>query len=92
MALSKRDREFYEEKLSLKMAGYLFLYTALSGMIAVPAMLYIQDALAGTTSKWSLSMIGKLAEIGAMVGCIIAVVMYLAFKLLLQVGWLPSRR
>jgi hypothetical protein len=91
MALSKKDQEFYEEKLSLKMAGYLILYTALLGAVAVPTALYILDFAAGTTGGWSFSRVTAVAEVGAMFGCIIAVVMYLAFKLLLQVGWLPSR-
>jgi len=91
MALSKKDQEFYEEKLSLKMAGYLFLYTALVGAVAVPAVLYMQDASVGQTRAWSFDMVIKLAEEGAMFGCIIAMIMYLAFKLLLQIGWLPSR-
>ena len=34
----------------------------------------------------------KLAEIGLMLGCVVGVIMYLAFKLLLQIGWLASRR
>ncbi len=91
MALSKKDHEFYEEKLSVRSAGFLFLYTMLVGAVAVPALLYLQDALAGTTSKWSLAMLMTLAEEGVMLGCIIAVIMYLAFKFLLQMGWLPSR-
>jgi hypothetical protein len=92
MALSKRDQQFYEEKLSLKMAGYLILYTALLGMFAVPTLFYIQDYFAGTTGTWSTKVVLSLAEMGGMFGSIIAIVMYLAFKLLLQIGWLPSRR
>jgi hypothetical protein len=92
MALSKKDQAFYEEKLSLKMAGYLLLYTALVGTIGVPAALYLLDVQAGTTSKWSFNQVAALAEMGMMLGCVVGVIMYLAFKLLLQLGWLPSRR
>ncbi len=92
MALSKKDQAFYEDKLSLKWAGYLFLYTALVGAIGVPAALYLQDVAAGTTSTWTLRVATNLAEEGFMLGVVVAVVMYLAFKLLLQLGWLPSRR
>jgi hypothetical protein len=92
MALSKKDKEFWEAKLSLKMAGYLMLYTSLLGTIAVPTALYIQDAALGHTEKWSFDVVMKDAEVGLMFGVMIAIVMYLAFKLLLQIGWLPSRR
>jgi hypothetical protein len=34
----------------------------------------------------------NLSEMGFMLGIVVAVVMYLGFKLLLQLGWLPSRR
>jgi hypothetical protein len=92
MALSKKDQEFYEDKLNLKWVGFLFLYTAIVGAVGVPATLYLQDAAAGTTSKWSFDVVTKLAEEGFMLGVVVAVIMYLAFKLLLQLGWLPSRR
>jgi hypothetical protein len=92
MALSKKDQEFYEDKLSLKWAGYMFLYTAIVGAIGVPALLYLQDSVAGTTGTWSLRVAMNLAEMGFMLGCVVAVIMYLGFKLLLQLGWLPSRR
>ncbi len=92
MALSKKDQEFYEEKLSIKSAGYLFLYTTLVGAVLVPAALYLQDSAAGTTSKWSFDIVMKLSEEGFMLGCIVAIIMYLAFKFLLQMGWLPSPR
>jgi hypothetical protein len=92
MALSKKDQEFYEEKLNIKSTGYLFLYTTVVGAVVVPAALYLQDVSTGNTSKWSLDVVLKLAEEGFMLGCIVAVVMYLAFKFLLQMGWLPSRR
>jgi hypothetical protein len=92
MALSKQDQEFYEDKLSLKMAGYLLLYTMLLGAIAMPGLLYFLDRLSGDTSRWSFDIVIKLSEEGLMLGCVVAIIMYLAFKLLLQLGWLPSRR
>ncbi len=92
MRLSKQDHEFYEEKLSLKSFSYLFLATTGIGAIIMPVMLYIQDAMIGQTSKWSLNVVINLAIEGFLVGCLVAVVMYLAFKFLLEMGWLPSRR
>jgi dipeptide/tripeptide permease len=91
MALSKRDQEFYEEKLSVKSAGYLFLYTMLVGAIAMPSLIYLLDAQSGSTRTWSFHVVFTLAEEGLMLGCVVAVIMYLAFKALLQMGWLPSR-
>ena len=92
MALSKKDQEFYEDKLSLKWAGYMLLYTAVVGTIGLPLALYLQDVMAGTTGKWSFVVAMNLAEMGFMLGIVVAVIMYLGFKLLLQLGWLPSRR
>ena len=92
MALSKKDQEFYEDKLSLKWAGYMLLSTAIVGAIGVPVALYLQDLAAGTTNTWSTRVVANLAEMGFMLGIVVAVIMYLGFKLLLQLGWLPARR
>jgi hypothetical protein len=92
MALSKQDQAFYEEKLNYKSIGYLFGATTLVGAIAWPLLLYIQDWSAGQTSTWSVNVVYKLAVMGFLLGSVVAVVMYLAFKCLLQMGWLPSRR
>ena len=92
MALSKSDQEFYEEKLSMKSVGYLFLYTTMVGTIIMPGALYLMDAASGTASKWTVTIAVNLATEGFLLGCIVAVVMYLAFKFLLQMGWLPSPR
>jgi dipeptide/tripeptide permease len=92
MALSKKDQEFYEDKLSVKSAGFLFLYTMLAGAIAMPALIYLLDSQTGGTRTWSFRVVFTLAEEGLMLGCVVAVIMYLAFKALLQMGWLPSRR
>ena len=92
MALSKQDQAFYEEKLGLKSFGYLFVATALIGAIMWPLLLYIQDWSDGQTGMWSLNVAYKLAVIGFLLGTVVAVIMYLGFKFLLQMGWLPSRR
>jgi hypothetical protein len=92
MALSKRDQEFYEEKLNYKSIGYLFGATTLVGAISWPTLLYLQDWLIGQTSTWSFNVAYKLAVMGFLLGSVVAVVMYLAFKCLLQMGWLPARR
>ncbi len=91
MALSKRDQEFYEQKLSFKSTGFLFLYTTLVGAVGFPGVLYMQDSAAGQTSLWTMKMVWALAAEGFMLGCIVGVAMYLAFKFLLEMGWLPSR-
>jgi hypothetical protein len=92
MALSKQDQAFYEEKLNYKSIGYLFGATTIIGAIMWPLLLFIQDWSSGQTSLWSLNVAYKLAVIGFLLGSVVAVVMYLAFKFLLQMGWLPSRR
>lgn len=92
MALSKKDQEFYEDKLSVKWAGFLFLYTALVGAVGFPGAAYLEDAKAGMTGMWTVRILTNLVAEGFLLGIVVAVTMYLAFKLLLQLGWLPSRR
>ena len=91
MALSKNDKAFYEEKLNYKSIGYLFGATTLVGAISWPLLLYMQDWSSGDTSIWSTTVVYNLAVMGFLLGSVVAVVMYLAFKGLLQMGWLPSR-
>jgi hypothetical protein len=91
MALSKRDQAFYEEKLGWKSFGYLFAATAIIGAIMWPLLIYLQDWSAGQTSKWSLNVVYDLAVMGFLLGTVVAVLMYLAFKFLLSMGWLPAR-
>jgi hypothetical protein len=91
MALSKRDQEFYEEKLNYKSIGYLFGSTTILGAIVWPSFLYLQDWSMGQTSKWTMNVVWNLAVMGFLLGSVVAVVMYLAFKFLLQMGWLPPR-
>ncbi len=92
MALSAQDKAFYEEKLSYKSIGYLFGATTILGAIMWPLLLYLQDWSMGQTSKWSTNVVYDLAVMGFLLGSVVAVVMYLAFKFLLSMGWLPSRR
>jgi hypothetical protein len=92
MALSKQDQAFYEEKLGWKMIGYLFGSTTLIGAVMWPLCIYLQDWSIGQTGLWSVNVAYKLAVMGFLVGNIVSVVMYLGFKFLLAMGWLPSRR
>ena len=92
MALSKSDKEFYEEKLSLKNCYYLIGVTVLMGAIAWPLLNYVDDVQAGLTARWNASIVIDWALIGASLGSIVAAVMYLGFKFLLSMEWLPSRR
>jgi hypothetical protein len=92
MALSKQDQAFYEEKLNYKSMGYLFGATTLVGAVSWPLLIYLQDWSDGQTSKWSANVVYDLAVMGFLLGSVVAVLLYLAFKFLLQMGWLPSRR
>lgn len=92
MALSKQDQAFYEEKLGLKTFGYLFGATVMIGAVMWPLLLYIQDLSSGAASQWTFNVAFDWSMIGFMLGTVVAVVMYLAFKFLLSMGWLPSRR
>ncbi len=92
MALSKKDQAFYAEKLNYKSIGYLFGATTIVGAISWPALIYLQDWSMGDTSKWSLNVVYNLAVMGFLLGSVVAVLMYLSFKALLEFGWLPSRR
>ena len=92
MALSQQDKEFYEEKLALNSFGYLFAATVIIGAIAWPLLLYIEDLSNGQTDTWSLKVALNLSIIGFLLGSVVSVIMYLIFKFLLEVGWLPKRR
>ena len=92
MALSKQDQAFYEEKLSYKSIGYLFGATCLVGTIIWPALLYIQDMSIGQTKSWTANTVWDLAIMGFLLGSVVAFVLYMTFKFLLAMGWLPSRR
>ncbi len=92
MALSKLDQDFYEEKLGMRNFYYLLGVTVIMGGVITPLFFYIQDALEGLEARWTLNVVFDWALIGMMLGTIVSVVMYLGFKFLLSMGWLPSRR
>ena len=92
MALSKQDQALYEEKLGLKTFSYLFGATVTIGAVMWPLLLYIQDLSSGLASQWTFSVAVDWCMIGFMIGSLVAVAMYLAFKFLLSMGWLPSRK
>jgi hypothetical protein len=92
MALSKQDQLFYQEKLGWKSYGILFLATTVIGAIMWPSLLYLQDWSMGQTSKWSTNVVYDLAVMGFLLGMVVSTVMYLGFKFLLQMGWLPKPR
>jgi hypothetical protein len=92
MALSKQDQEFYEQKLGLNSFSRLFFATTLVSTVMMPVVLYVQDASAGQTANWTWGVVINLAVEGFLLGSVVAIIMYLAFKFLLQMGWLPSRR
>ncbi len=91
MPLSKEDRRFYEGKLGYRAFSILLLATAGVGMIAVPIVLYMQDSSLGNTTKWNANLVFNLMVFGFLLGSIVSVMMYLGFKFLLSMGWLPSR-
>ncbi len=92
MPLSKQDQEFYEKKLSLGSFGYLMFATSALGAVLFPIVLYYQDWSTGNTGKWSGNLVLNVAVEGFLLGTVVSVVMYLGFKFLLEMGWLPSRR
>ncbi len=92
MALSQQDKLFYAEKLGWKSFGILFSATVIIGSIAWPLVIYLQDWSDGQTEKWNGTVVYNLAVMGFLLGTVVSVVMYLAFKFLLEMEWLPSRR
>ena len=61
------------------------------GAIAWPGLIYLQDLSIGQTSQWTFNVAWDLAVMGFLLGSVVAVVLYLFFKFLLEMGWLPSR-
>ena len=92
MALSKSDREFYEKKLDLGTFVYVFIITILGGAVMWPTLIFLQDWSDGQAAGWSFDIAFKLAVMGFLLGSVVSVAMYLFFKFLLEMGWLPSRR
>jgi hypothetical protein len=89
MALSKQDQAFYEEKLGYKTIYFLFGWTCVTGAVLFPAVTYMQ---VGDTKTFTTSVACDLAIEGFLLGSVVAAVLYLAFKFLLSMGWLPSRQ
>ena len=79
-------------KLGWKSFGILFSATVVIGAIAWPLVIYLQDWSNGQTEKWNGTVVSNLAVMGFMLGTVVSVLMYLAFKFLLEMEWLPSRR
>jgi hypothetical protein len=92
MPLSKQDQDFYEDKLSLRNFYYLLGVTIVMGAFIAPTFFYLQDVSAGLAARWTLNVAFDWALIGMMLGTIISLVMYLGFRFLLSMGWLPSRQ
>jgi len=92
MALSPQDQAFYEDKLSLKSFGYLFGATVIIGAVAWPLLMFFQDWSHGLAGRWNAQIIFDFSAVGFLLGSVVAVVMYLLFKLFLEMGWLPKRR
>ena len=92
MALSAQDKAFYEEKLSMKNLYYLMGATIAMGGVMWPLLLYIQDVSDGVAARWTLNVALDWSIIGMLLGSVVGVLMYLAFKFLLSMEWLPSRR
>jgi hypothetical protein len=88
MALSKQDQAFYEEKLGYRTIYFLFGWTCLTGAILFPAVTYVQ---VGDTKTFTTNVACDLAIEGLLLGSVVAAVLYLAFKFLLSMGWLPAR-
>jgi uncharacterized membrane protein len=92
MALTKQDEKFYEERLNWRSYGYVALATAIVGAIAWPCALYFLDWSNGQAGSWTFNIIFNDIVFGCMLGVVMSVVLYLFFKFLLAMGWLPSRR
>jgi hypothetical protein len=92
MALSAQDKAFYEEKLGIKNFYYMLGVTIIMGGVIAPLLFFVQDWSVGLAGRWDFNVAFDWSMIGMMLATIVAVVMYLGFKFLLSMGWLPSRR
>ena len=92
MALSRRTERFYEQRLSMGSFGYVAGATIAAGTIAFPALFFVQDWSHGQAGRWTLSVVFDWGAMGFLIGMTVAVFMYLFFKFLLEMGWLPTRR
>jgi hypothetical protein len=92
MPLSPSDKAFYQDKLSLKNLYYVIGVTMLVGGIGTPSLLFVQDWMYGLAGRWTTHIAFDWFLIGIMIGSMVAVLMYLGFKFLLSMEWLPQRR
>jgi uncharacterized PurR-regulated membrane protein YhhQ (DUF165 family) len=92
MALSPQDKEFYEERLSMKSFGYVAGATICVGTFGFPFLFFVQDWSRGLAGRWTLNVAFDWCALGFLIGSVVAVFMYLFFKFLLEMGWLPARR
>jgi len=91
MALSPQDQKYYEEKLSLRSFSYVFGVMLIIGSISCPLLLYLQDYSAGQAGKWTGQIVFQMSLVGFVLGAVSGTLMYLTFRILLEMGWLPSR-
>jgi hypothetical protein len=92
MALSPEDRGYYERKLELSSFKNVVGVIVGCGTLAFPLLMFIQDVAIGKTEKWGVQVVVNLSFMGFMLGFMTSVAIYLIFKFLLEMGWLPSRR
>ena len=92
MALSPQDKEFYEQRLSLGSFGYVAGATVAVGTIGWPLLFFVQDWSHGLAGRWTWNVTFDWCAMGFLIGSTVSVFMYLFFKFLLEMGWLPARR
>lgn len=92
MALSPQDRAFYEEKLGWKGFIYLFIATVITGALACPVLLYVQDYAGGHAASWNFAVAENVAIVGMLLGTALSVIMFFLARFYLWLGWLPRRR
>ena len=92
MALSDRDRAFYQERLGWKGFAYLFGVTVIMGGVLWPTLLFLQDYASGEKSAWNLKVAAELGVSGMVLGSVVALLMFCLARFYLWMGWLPRRR
>ena len=92
MALSAQDKEFYEQKLSMGSFGYVAGATTLVGTIGWPILFFVQDWSVGLAGRWDFKVALNWCAMGFLIGLTVSVFLYLFFKFLLEMEWLPARR
>jgi hypothetical protein len=92
MALSARDRAFYQERLGWKGFAYLFAVTVVMGGVLWPTMLFLQSHFDADKAPWNLKIAAALSLSGMLLGAVVALLMFLLARFYLHMGWLPRRR